>query len=178
MQMCCCVLFSMSASCFCCICCCCRCCQDRNVEGSSRRSSASSRSFRAAKQFSRQRLTCLAALSGDGLCGFPSVVEGPCSADNFLQWFVNDIMPELGRYPCEKRCVVVVDSSIMHDIDTIEHICRSKGTIFLAIPPCSTNLNPMAHLQNHLKQSIIQHVIALGAKCLGVWSVHSHRSGL
>jgi hypothetical protein len=55
-----------------------------------------------------QRITTIAAMSADGLVGKPLLLRGSATADDFVGWFKEQVVPDLGSFPAKDHCSVVI----------------------------------------------------------------------
>jgi hypothetical protein len=68
------------------------------------------------------RFSTVAAMSVDGIVGEPLIVLGSVTQDMYSAHFASEVLRlQLGSYPSELHCAVMMDDCAVHDKQAITH---------------------------------------------------------
>lgn len=80
-----------------------------------------------------------------------------CTTDGAtFEEFIRELLPLCGRWP-EPRSVLIMDNASIHHSSGIRSLCEEAGVLFIYLPPCSPDLNPIEEFFAELKGFIRKH---------------------
>ncbi|KIK00677.1 hypothetical protein K443DRAFT_76879, partial [Laccaria amethystina LaAM-08-1] len=73
----------------------------------------------------RERYSILAAMAVEGFVG-TRVVEGSVDSDEFFDFIVEDILPQMNPYP-QDRSVLILDNCVIHKSALLREMVEAKS---------------------------------------------------
>ncbi|CAD6963061.1 unnamed protein product [Tilletia controversa] len=95
------------------------------------------------------RLSCIAALSADGLFA-PWAVRGAFNGDRFCSYLRTELLPQMQAYPAPNS-VLIFDNASFHKSDQVKDLIESFGCKLELLPPYSPDYNPIERSHSKIK---------------------------
>jgi len=88
-----------------------------------------------------ERWSIEAALGVEGYVAVRAV-PGSVDGDEFFDFIVNDVLPQMNPYP-QDRSVLILDNCAIHKSTALREVVEAHGCRLFFLPPYSPDLNPI-----------------------------------